>query len=56
MTVMAGNVAPFMTFDIIGIPSGVLFEYLDSRPKMKLKEYLENPDRLKDTLIGGAKK
>ncbi len=57
MTVMAGNVAPFMTFDIVtGIPSGVLFEYLDSRPKMKLKEYLENPDRLKDTLIGGAKK
>lgn len=61
MAVMAGNVVPFMVFDIAtGIPSGLLFEYLEEKssgkPKLTLNQYKVYPDRLKDTLLGGAKK
>lgn len=61
MAVMAGNVVPFTAFDIVtGIPSALLFEYLEAKnkgkPKQTLEQYKQDPDRLKDTLVGGAKK
>lgn len=62
MAVMVGNVAPFMTFDIVtSIPSGLIFEYMEPRMKVDAKNVPAdgkkvNPERLKNSVWGGAKK
>jgi len=62
MLVMAGNVVPFMTFDIVtSIPSGLMFEYLEPRMKEDKKNVPAedrklHPERVKNSLWGGAKK
>ena len=54
MAVMAGNVVPFMTFDIVtSIPSGFMFEYLD--PRMKEDEKKVKLDDINRKLADVAK-
>lgn len=62
MAVMAGNMVPFIAFDIAtSLPSGLIFEYLDPRMKedkknVSFEKGKSHPERVKNSLWGGAKK